>query len=172
MNRELGDLAHPEVLPPDPTDRGVELDSVDLGAWVVDTESARSRPRGVAEDRHAFEGPPQQRGNCEVGIPFPSRQDRVCAPQRMDGDALVQLQNSAPIRTLEDTDVLVARGLLVQQAALGLDRAWRNHDESREDGRHKQVASAEQEARRCRQERGNDEKRPLCAHGGDEDKRR
>ena len=54
-------VAHPEVASTDPAYCGVELDAIHAGQRVEDAERARSRSRGVPEDRDPLQIPPEKR---------------------------------------------------------------------------------------------------------------
>ena len=90
----------------------------------------------------------------------------------MHGDALVQVEQPPAVVLLDHLDVLVVRGLLVQQPVLPLDRARRDRDEHYERRRDDEVARTEEEARRDREERSDDEEGSLRPDRRDEDERR
>ena len=142
-------VLEPEVASTDAADGRIELDAVDLRIGVVDAERARGRPGGVAEDRHPLERAAQERRQRRGTRPTRRRSARCRRPpDRVHGHALVQVQQPPSVGALDDLDVLVVRGLLVQEPRLGLDRAGRDERQRGEQGRDDEVASAQQEARR------------------------
>ena len=146
-------VLEPEVAATDATDGRVELDAVDLRIGVIDAERPRRRPGGVAEDRDPLEWASEQRRQREERVPHASGQHVLAGlPDRVHGHALVQMQHSTSVGALDDLDVLVVRGLLVEEPLLGLDRAGRKEDERCEQSRDDEVANPEQETRRTQPE--------------------
>ena len=90
----------------------------------------------------------------------------------MHGDALVQVEEPPPVVLLDDLDVLVVRGLLVEEALVALHGAGRDRDERGEQRRDDEVPRAEEEAGRDGEQRRDDEEGPLRPDRGDEDERR
>ena len=117
VHGQAGVVPEPEEAAADAADGRIELDPVDAGLGVEDAERPRGRAGGVAEDRHGAKRPAEERRHRQERVPHPAREHRVRAPDRMDGDTLVQPQQALAVGPLDDLDELVERVLLVQQAA-------------------------------------------------------
>ena len=95
-------------------------------------------------------GRPRSGGSREVGVPFASREHRVAPPDRVHGDALVQVEAPHAVH-LGDVDELVAGFLLVDEPRLGANLAGRDGEQRAERGGDDEPAAAEQDgARRAR----------------------
>ena len=171
VHRQPRVVLHPEVPAADAAHRRIELDAVDLGVGVVDAERTRRRPSGVPEDRDPLERPPEQRRQREERVPHAAREHGVCTPDRVHGDAFVEMEQAPAVGALDDADVLVERRLLVDETILGLDRSRRHDEQRREQARHDEEARAEEEARRRGEQRRDDEKRALRPYRGNQHER-
>ena len=165
-----GIVVQPEVAA---TDRGhvrVELDSVDPGLRVEDAHRPGRRAARIAEDRDPPQRTAEQRRNSEVGVPLPAGEDRVRPPERVHGEALVQVQPPDSVQ-LGDVDELVARLVLVDQARLRAHRAGRDRDQRPDARRDEEPAPAEQRRAGQSDEQRGREQRPPGSDRRDEHER-
>jgi hypothetical protein len=92
------------------------------------------RAAGVAKKGTARRWPAEQRRRREEHVPLAAGQHRVGAPQRVDGEALVEVEPAlGPL--LHHLDELVAGLLLVDEAGLCFDHPRRYGEERRNGGR-------------------------------------
>ena len=154
-------------------DRGhgrVELDAVDPRLRVEDAERASRRAARVAEDRDPPQRPAEQRRDREEHVPLAAGQHRVRPPDRVHGEALVQVQPPHAVQ-LGDLDELVARLVLVDQARLRAHRAGRDREQRADARRDEEPAPAEQRRAGESDEQRRREQRPLRADRRDQDER-
>ena len=164
-------VLEPEVAAAGPADRRIELDAVDARLGIEHPERPRSRAGRVAEDCNRAQRPVEQRRQCQERVPDPAGEHRVAAPDRVNGDALVQAQQPLAVGTLDDLDELVERVLLVQEARLGLDRTRWNGDERRDRRREHDHPPTEQEGGGEREQRRRAEQGALGPGERDRDQR-
>ena len=165
-------VAQPEVAPPRLGHGPVDLDAVDPRARVEVTVRTRDCPAGVADHEHPIGRLPEERRQQQEEVPVAAGEDGVAPPDRVDGDALVQLQDPRAVVLPEHAHVLVRRLGLVEEATRALHRAGRDEQERADGDRDGEPPPAQQEHCGEREERSRPDHRAARAHERDEDERR
>ena len=164
-------VAHAEVAVAGVRHRGVDLDALDADARVEDAEGACHGAACVAEHGEALRRVLEQRGHGEERVPHAAGQHRVRPPERVHGDALVQVHAPRAV-DLPYLDELVRRLVLVDHALGRLDRAGRDREQRRRRDQGDEPAPAEERHGARREHGGREQHRALRADQRDEDERR